>query len=114
MATLVSVPGLDDLARDPSQAAALPSEAARALFGQAVLVQAALLPHVWRQDSLPAAQRPANEDWIPLDEAAALVRRPKSWLLRRSPRPAWLKQLGRKTFVVNRPGLLRWFDSRPS
>jgi hypothetical protein len=105
---------LDDLARDPTRAATLPSHAVRALFGQVILVQAALLPQLMRQDDGgPAAAEP-TEDWISLEVAADMLGRPRSWILRRRPRPAWLKRLGRKTFVVNRRGLERWLESRPA
>ncbi len=113
MNTLRSVPTLDEIARDPSQAAALSPEVIRAIFGQVVLLQTALLPYTWRADA-PAAPGPHADDWISLADAAALIGRPTSWLLRRSPRPVWLRRLGRKTFLVNRPALLRWLDSRPS
>ncbi len=110
---LAPVPSLDEIAREPAKAAALPAETARALFGQVVLVQAALLPQLLRPDAGADGPEPP-EDWISLDAAAALVGRPRSWLLRRHPRPAWVKRLGRKTFVVNRRALQRWLDSRPS
>jgi hypothetical protein len=107
------VPTLDEIVREPARAAALAAETVRALFGQAAIAQATLLPRLLLNDSGPAIpEKP--EDWISLEEAAALVGRPRSWLLRRHPRPAWLKRLGRKTFVVNRRGLERWLDSRPS
>lgn len=61
----VLVPGLDDLARDPSQAAALPPDAARALFGQAVLVQTALLPYLGTPEP-----RPERVEVLGVEEAA--------------------------------------------
>ena len=111
---LAAVPTLDEIAREPAKAATLPADTARALYGQLVLVQAALLPQLLCTDRNPVAAPEPPEDWISLDDAAALVGRPRSWLLRRQPRPAWLKRLSGKVFVVNRAGLLRWLSNRPS
>ena len=111
---LAAVPTLDEIAREPGKAAALPPDTTRALFSQLVVVQAALLPQMLCTDRNPVAAPEPPEDWIALDAAAALVGRPRSWLLRRRPRPGWLKRLSGKVFIVNRRGLQRWLDSRPS
>lgn len=114
---LAAVPGLCELAADPALLERLALDALLDLQRQLGHLSVDVGAAVTRQMARRAPGRPDAEpadDWISLDEAAALVSRPRSWLLRRHPRPAWLKRLGRKTFVVSRRALDRWLDSRPS
>src|SRR5262245_40644558 len=98
----------------PVLADALPRTVLVDLYRQVAPLEAHLRAALAASD--PAPRQPAEpvEDWITLEEAAVICGRPRNWLLRRQPRPAWIKRLGRKTFVVSRPGLRRWLDSRPS
>jgi hypothetical protein len=112
-----AVPTLAEIQADLCLLDHLPVGVLITLRRQARYLEADLSAAVERrmaQSGRQCADAEPSDDWISLDEAADLVRRPRSWLLRRHPRPAWLKRLGRKTFVVSRLGLQRWLDSRPS
>jgi hypothetical protein len=112
--SLTGVPTIGDLLKAPQLANTLPRAVLADLYRQVAPLEAHIRAALaGRETALPEPMDSA-EDWISLDEAAALVRRPRGWLLRRHPRPVWLKQVGRKTFVVSHRGFMRWLDSRPS
>jgi len=110
------VPSLDALADQPEAFDALPPATQAALLERAEVLAARLRVKLLaaKTSAAPATPKRPEEGMISLDAAAALVGRPRSWLLRRQPRPAWLKRVSGKTFVVDRAGLLRWLSSRPS
>jgi hypothetical protein len=114
----VAVPSLDQLHANPRLLEQAPLgvllDLQRQLGHLGVEVAAAISRQIAHPGGLRRPDTEPADDWISLDEAAAISRRPRAWLLRLQPRPAWLKALGRKSFVVNRRTFQRWLDSRPS
>jgi hypothetical protein len=114
----VAVPSLDQLHADPRVLEQTPLgvllDLQRQLGHLGVEVAAAITRQIAHAGGPRRPEAEPAEDWISLDEAAAICRRSRAWLLRLHPRPAWLKALGRKSFVVNRRTFQRWLDSRPS
>ncbi len=111
---LTAVPTIADLLTTPMLAGTLPRAVLTHLYRQVAPLEAHIRAALAGGEATQAESIVVATDWISLDEAAALVGRSRSWLLRRHPRPAWLRRLSRKTFRVNRLALLRWLDSRPS
>jgi excisionase family DNA binding protein len=100
-------PGLDDLAADPSRAADLAPEVARALILRAAAVVAALA-------TSPSAGPPApvpEDRLLSVDEAARLLGVSPDWLYRRAHRLPFTVRMGR-VVRFSATGLARYIQQR--
>jgi excisionase family DNA binding protein len=107
----VSVPTLDSLATDPTQAQALSPDVARVLWTRCVLVQAALLPGLTAQNGEGAPAVPEADQLLTVEEAARRLGVSKDWVYRRAARLPFTVRLG-SALRFSAQGLARYCRQR--
>ncbi len=108
-ASLAPVPALDELAADPTKAAALPPEARQALLLRAVVALAALA--VAPSPAIPLPESSDQERLLDVGEAARRLGVSRDWLYRRANRLPFTVRLGRAV-RVSEAGLARYIRQR--
>jgi hypothetical protein len=111
---LVPAPTLDDLARDPSQAAGLPQATATSLYARAAGVEAALRARLLAEPSMAAAPAPPEpEEWLSAEQVGVRFGLSPAWL---AAHRGLLRQRGivsqpsRKTRVFHARRLARFLE----
>lgn len=108
---LTAVPSLDELARDPSLATGLPAHTLKSLM----LRTAALLAVLAAAEEQPTTATPAAyepDKWISADEAAALLQKPRRWIVDNADRLPWVRRVSRKKLLCSEAGLRKWLVKR--
>lgn len=108
---LAPVPSLDELASDPTKAAGLSPDVARALTLRCAAVLTALAA-VGGPANAPAREPPADDHLLTADEAAARLGTSPRWLRRHAGRLPFARRLSRKTLRYSEAGLTRWLAAR--
>lgn len=114
--SLVPVPSLDELARDPGRAAGLAPEVARTLFARCVVVQGALLAPALAAAGVRGADTGPDDgdELLTLKEAAQMIGRNPRWFTRQRRQLPFVKRLSPRTLLVSKPGLLKWIAAQRS
>lgn len=107
--SLAPVPTLDELAADPTKAAALPPQARQTLALRAVAALAALA--VAPAPAIPSPEAPDQERLLDVGEAARRLGVSRDWLYRRASRLPFTVRLGRAV-RVSEAGLARYIRQR--
>jgi hypothetical protein len=128
---LYTVPRLEELAADPSKAGVLDVRTARIVAAKALGVFAASLYRLfeaedvndadpggssaWSDGSTSGARRalPDVDDVLQVEEVAAIIGKPRRWIIDNAPNLPFVMRVSRKHFVCSRIGLRRWLASRP-
>lgn len=105
---VTAVPSLDELATDPSKAAGLPPEVARALTLRCAAVLTALAA-VRPAATNGSGRDPSAEDrLLKPEEAAAILGVTPRWLYRHAAHLPFTRRLSRKCLRFSDAGLRRW------
>jgi len=106
---------LDAIASHPERALELRPETALALLARAAAAQAALMARLVAPSTTaatPESTAPPDRT-ISLEEAAALIHRPRQWIVRNRKRLPWVHRISRKTFVASERAVRRWVAAQP-
>jgi hypothetical protein len=60
----------------------------------------------------PAAENPANDHNLTIEEAAALIRRSTKWIYRHRARLPFVRKLGPRSYICSQNALNRWLARR--
>jgi hypothetical protein len=103
---------LDALAEDPSRTRNLPPDMARDLLVRVMALSSLLLVAALRENGHPEPETAGPSDWLTADEAAGLLKMPRTWLIRRHRDLPFARKVSRKTIRFSRTGALRWLETR--
>jgi hypothetical protein len=129
-AGLYRVPGLEELAAEPGKAGVLDMRTARIIAGKALGIFAASLYRLFEMaeingsDSaaLPAgrdslarggAAAPGLDDVATVEEVAAIIDKPRRWIIRNVANLPFVIRVTRKHYICSKVALQRWIASRP-
>lgn len=111
MSDLHAIPTLDELGADPTRAAGLPRAALAALLRRSAVVQSVLVAELECAQDQPTVE-PAKDEWIKVDEAAAILRHGRQWIYRNAKHLPFVKRISRKSLLCSRNGIIRWLERR--
>ncbi|HKN13983.1 MAG TPA: helix-turn-helix domain-containing protein [Candidatus Binatus sp.] len=112
MSDLHAIPTLDELAADPKRATGLPRAALSALLRRSAVAQSVLVAELECAQDQPAAEPAKQDEWIKVDEAAAILRHGRQWIYRNAKHLPFVKRISRKSLLCSRNGILRWLERR--
>jgi len=127
---LYAVPRLEELAADPSKAGVLDTRTARIVAAKALGVLAASLFRLLEADAASDANQyafraqrngsgagcaaPASlDDVLKVEEAAAILGKPRRWIIRNAAELPFVTRVTRKHYICSRRALQRWLATRP-
>jgi len=129
-AGLYTVPRLEELAAEPGKAGVLDTRTARIIAGKALGIFAASLYRLFEtadvdeagsaalplgRDSLArgAGAGPGLDDVATVEEVAAIIGKPRRWIIRNAANLPFVIRVTRKHYICSKVALQRWIASRP-
>ncbi len=129
-AGLYTVPRLEELAADPGKAGVLDTRTARIVAGKALGIFAASLYRLFEtaevneavsggfatgRDGFASGARalPDVGDVLKVEEVAAIIGKPRRWIIRNAADLPFVTRVTRKHFICSKVALQRWIASRP-
>jgi hypothetical protein len=105
---------LDAIASEPERALDLAPGEARVLLTRAAAVHAALVAAVVASANSTQAgpEGPPDDRMLSLDEVAAMIHRPRAWIVRNRATLPFIHEVSPKTFIASERAVRRWINAR--
>ena len=107
----IAIPSLDEIAHDPKRASGLSKAALSGLLRRCAVAQSVLVAQLESADE-PVAESPSQDEWIKVDEAAAILQHGRQWIYRNAKRLPFVKRISRKSLLCSRNGIAQWLERR--